>query len=233
MSIPPTARIAARSNVRCAALAAFALLAASAAHAQVQPSNPPASQPASGAPPRDVARLFDDLDDIDRLRALNPLKLTADQEDRLITAIKAAQAEYTRKVNALGSTLVLAMAADIKATKKQTLGGAPIPKDFDDRVKKAESQFLSGRSMLNMENWKSLIATAKSILTDTQVAQAVKFSKAASAAANKPAEGSDDQWLNFFVLHEFIDYPRIVPLLTEMRAAATAGAQPAVQTPAP
>src|ERR1051325_11023201 len=84
-------------------------------------SNPVGAQEAetNGRPTREAQALLDALDDIDTLRSLTPLKLSADQIDKLIAAVTAAKADYDKKVTALASGPVLKMADDIREARKQ------------------------------------------------------------------------------------------------------------------
>ena len=188
------------------------LLRGGAARAQEQ--NPPGASSA--------AAIVNDLDDIDRLRVLNPLKLTSDQMDKLIAALTAAQADYDKKVNALGATLLAPNAEEVRTTKRQVLGGAPVPKEFDDKIKKLQSDFLKQRDGLNAENIQRVSGVCKVILTEKQTAEATKQERDVWEAAHpNTKKSSDAQLFNLFVVDTFISYPRIVPLLKEMKAAGS------------
>src|SRR5690349_19970101 len=57
--------------------------------------------PAVAMPTRTTAQLLNDLDDINELRGLNPLKLAPEQIDRIIGAISSAQQAYETRLKAL------------------------------------------------------------------------------------------------------------------------------------
>src|SRR5438874_357341 len=63
--------------------------------------------------PKEIIALFDDINDIDKMRVLNPLKLTGDQLDKLIAAMKKAQDDYNKKLSDAAVPPIRALAADI------------------------------------------------------------------------------------------------------------------------
>ena len=169
----------------------------------------------------DPSAIVVDLDDIEKLRALIPLKLQPDQLDKLAAALTAAQTDYDAKVTALGSSVFGSSASEIRDVKKQALTGAPIPKDFDDKMKRLQADFLKQRDDLNTANIKTVAAACKAILTDAQVATATKLER---DQWNKDhptiKDATDTQLYNLYCVDLFISNPRAIPLLKEMRAAA-------------
>jgi len=168
----------------------------------------------------DATLIVADLDDIERLRSLNPLKLQPDQVDKLIAAMKSAQADYDKKVNALGSTVFGPTASEVRDMKKQVLAGNAIPKDFDEKMKKLQADFLKQRDDLNTANIVSVSAAVKAILTDKQVATATKLERDQWDKDHPGGKGATDtQLFNLYCLDIFISGTRTVPLLEEVRAA--------------
>jgi hypothetical protein len=169
----------------------------------------------------DATAIVSDLDDIERLRSLNPLKLQPEQLDKLIAALKSAQADYDKKVNAIGASIFGPTASDVRDVKKQVLAGNPIPKDFDEKMKKAQADFLKQRDDLNTANIVAVSAAAKAILTDKQVATATKLERDQWDKDHPGGKGATDtQLFNLYCLDMFISGARTVPLLQEVRAAA-------------
>ncbi|HEV2472417.1 MAG TPA: hypothetical protein VGS41_07125 [Chthonomonadales bacterium] len=172
------------------------------------------------APPKDVATLIDELDDIDRLTSLNALNLTADQLDKLISAIQSAQTDYFAKVNVLGKDKLLKLSDEIKSTRKKALQGAPVPADFTTKIQSLEASILKQRDALNAQNIQRISDAAQAILTKDQIAAAVKLSRdAVTKLGGNTKSGTDTQWLNYYLIHVIIDYPRIIPLLKDMKTA--------------
>lgn len=178
------------------------------------------AQDPNGGGSASATAIVSDLDDIDRLRVLNPLKLTPDQMDKLIAALTAAQADYDKKVNALGASLLAPTAGEVRTMKKQVLGGAAIPKEFDDKIKKLQADFLKQRDGLNAENIQRVSGVCKVILTEKQAADATKQERDAWEVDHPSAKSkaTDAQLFNLFVVDTFISYSRIIPLLKEMKA---------------
>lgn len=170
-------------------------------------------------PPKDVAELFDLLVDIDKLRMLNPLKLTPAQIDKTIAAVNAAKESYDKRVAVLASQVapsVRQLAGEIREVKKNSLAGAAIPKAFDDKVKALQAAYAKQLDGANFDNWSGLVKALRGVFSEEQVATAVKLVK----VLNPRVTSTDDKWLNLYVLQMFIEYPRIVPLLKDMKAAA-------------
>jgi hypothetical protein len=196
-------------------LLALALVFNNAAH-----SNQAAAQ---DKPPAktDATMIVSDLDDIERLRALNPLKLQPEQLDKLIAALKTAQTDYDKKVNAIGASVFGPAGSEVREVKKQTLAGNAIPKEFDEKMKKLQADFLKQRDDLNTANIVGVSAAVKAILTDKQVAAATKLERDQWDKDHPGGKGATDaQLFNLYCLDMFISGARTVPLLEEVRAAA-------------
>ena len=168
----------------------------------------------------EAVAVVSDLEDIERLRVLNALKMQPDQVDKLIAALATAQAEYDRKVNDLGSSIFASTASEVRDVKKKMLGGAALPKDFEDKMKKLQIDFLKKRDDLNVENIKSVGVACRIVLTDTQVATATRMERELWEKEHPDAKGAtDNQLFNLYCVDMFISNPRIVPLLKEVKAA--------------
>lgn len=168
----------------------------------------------------DAAAIVVELDDIDRLRVLNPLKLQPDQLDKLATALSSAQADYDKKVKALGEAVFGPTAGEVQAMKKQVLGGGAVPKEFEDKIKKLQADFLKQRDELNTANIQHVASACKMVLTDTQVAAATKLERDQWEKDHTDSKNvTDTQLFNLYCVDMFISNPRAVPLLKEMRAA--------------
>ncbi len=172
--------------------------------------------------PAEVAALFDDIADIDKLRVLGPLKLTPDQIDRIVAVLEKSQREYNRALADAAVPPIRSIAKDIRETRGKMLTGSPIPKDFDEKVKKLQDEFVSRRNKTDVDTLKNLAQAVKSVLTPEQVGTAASLSRKALSEDGKPtAKGTDDQFFNFYVLNVLIKYPRAIPLLQDMKKAAS------------
>lgn len=171
--------------------------------------------------PPEVAALFEDIADIDKLRVLNPLKLKADQIDRLISLVRKSQADYDSKLAAAAVPPIRQMASEIKETRRKMLGGAAIPPDLDSKVKKAQEEFVKKRDQQDFATLKSMAEEVTRILTSEQKSKAAGLARDALTKDGKPtAKGDDEKFFNFFVLQVFIKYPRIVPLLEDIKRSS-------------
>ncbi len=183
------------------------------ARAQGQESPPPSS--------KEIDQLYDMLDDINKLNVLNPLKLTPDQLDKLIAVADATATDYAQKVAALKAQSIHDLAKEIRATKQRAVAGGEITQSFLTQIISRSDSLAKKRDDLDINTWVAMIAKVRQILTPDQYNTAIKEIR--TQADKEPdinSHGKPEQWFNMFVLQVFLKYPRIVPLLKEMRAAA-------------
>ncbi|HLK57364.1 MAG TPA: hypothetical protein VKU00_12415 [Chthonomonadaceae bacterium] len=174
----------------------------------------------NGRPTKEAQALLDALDDIDLLRSLTPLKLTPDQIDKLVAAIGAAKADYDKQVTTLVSGPVVKLSDEIRAMHKQALAGKGSTKEFDDKIKKMQSDFLSQRDKLNQQNILRMSGEVSKILTSSQRATVAKMEKDVLVKLNNYREGTTEaQLFNAYVVDVFINTGRIVPILKDLKAA--------------
>lgn len=176
--------------------------------------------PSPGQSAKEFQDLLLDLDDIDTLHILLPLKLTPEQMDKLMTAITTAKTDYDKKFAAITSVPLLKMADEIRATRKKAVAGTAVPTEFDDRVKTVQSEYAAKRKVLDEANIVTLSDACKAILTADQVTRCAKMETDAYKRNNRyNAKATDAQYFNAYVLDVFIGNARTAPLLKEMRAA--------------
>lgn len=179
--------------------------------------------------PKEVQEVFADISDIDKLRILNPLKLSGEQLDKIITVLKKAQTEYNSKLREAAVPPIRDLAKEIRATRQKMLEThGTVPKDFDEKVKKIQDGFIKRRDTEDQTTLKSVSDSIRAILNKDQIASAVSIARKFTEEEGKPTKkGTDDQFFNLYVLGTFIVYPRIVPLLEDMRKVADTSASAA------
>jgi hypothetical protein len=174
----------------------------------------------SDAVPPEMQQLFSDLDDIDKLRILNPLKLKPEQLDRIIAAVRHHQKDYLTKLAAAAVPPIKTIAQEIKATRRRLLTGGDIPKEFDDKVKKMQADYVKKREAQDFATLKGLSDAIRNILSAEQLNTAVALSKKMTEKDGQPTmKGTDAEFFHLYVLGTFVAYSRIVPLLEDMRKA--------------
>jgi hypothetical protein len=174
----------------------------------------------SGQTSKEVQALQVELDDLDTLHVLLPMKFTPEQMDKLVAAISSAKADYDKKYAALSSAPLLKMADEIRETRKKAIAGTAIPTTFDDRVKGIQADFNTKRVELDTNNIVALSAVVKPIFTADQIALCTKMEIDAYKRNKRYSDkATDAQFFNAYVLDVFVGNPRTVPLLKEMRAA--------------
>lgn len=174
----------------------------------------------STQPSKEVQELQTDLDDLDTLHVLLPMKFTPEQMDKLSAAITSAKADYDKKYMALSSAPLLKMADEIRETRKKAIAGTMVPTTFDDRIKGIQADFNAKRTALDTANIVALGAACKAIMTPDQIALAAKMEVDAYKRNKRYSDkATDAQFFNAYVLDVFVSNPRTVPLLKEMRAA--------------
>ena len=180
------------------------------------------AQSAGQAGTSDVAQLINDLDDIDAMRPLVPLKLTPEQLDKMIATLTAAQAGYDKKLKAIAGPALAKLADQIRDVKQKTLKGEPIPKDFDLVAKQAEVEILGKRKTLDADTLGSVALSLEGILTPDQEKLAAKLDRDAQiklGKANANTQRTDAQWFGSYVKDAILTVPRIIPILKLMRGA--------------
>jgi hypothetical protein len=184
-------------------------------------SHPARAQAPTNAaqPAKEVQDLLMDLDDIDTLRVLLPMKFTPEQIEKLIPVINNARTDYDTKSAALTSVPLLKMAAEIRETRKKAIAGTPVPTPFDDRIKGIQADVAAKRKALDAANILALSDACRKILTADQYALCIKMEidayKRNKRYNDKASEG---QYFNAYVLDVFLGNPRTVPLLKELKA---------------
>ncbi len=182
------------------------------------------SQPSSSNQlqfPKTASNLLAEIADIDKLRILNPLDLTADQLQQLTTIIISAQVKYNQQLIKLTVEPLEKIASQIHQTKQQALTGAPIPKEFDQQIKDMQSKFEKERTDLDNQTLASLADQIHSVVTDKQF----KMMADQARKVETNSKGTDQQYFNLFVREVFIRYPRIVTLLEQMHTAKLGAGQ--------
>lgn len=173
----------------------------------------------------DVAQLISDLNDIDTMRPLIPLKLTPEELDRMISVISAVQTDYDKKFKAIAGPALVKLADQIRDVKQRTLKGEAIPKDFDALAKQAEAEIISKRKTLDADTLVSVATSLESILTPDQIKLAARLDRDAQTRLGKATpntQRTEDQWFGLYVKDAVITVPRIVAVLKQMRAAVNA-----------
>ena len=115
----------------------------------------------------------------------------------------------------------ISSAGEFRDVKKQVVAGGAIPKDFDDKLKRLQAEFLKQRGALNTNNIKSVASAARAVLTDKQIAIATKMERDQWEKDHPDARNATDtQLYNLYCVDVFISSTRTVPLLREIRATA-------------
>ncbi len=183
------------------------------AHAQTAPTNPI---------PADIQDLINSFEDVGELKFITPLKLTPDQLDKLAQGMTTAQATYNAKVAKILSPY-RNLADTIRQAKRQALLGKPTT--GEDEVIKTVNTVLPKRQALEEETLKSISSLVEGIFTKEQYSAAVKLTREEQSKLTKQnaSKGSDAQWFNLYVLRVIMSYPRIVPILKEIKATTEPG----------
>ncbi len=180
--------------------------------------------------PVEVQALINDISDIDKLRALVPLKLNSDQIQKMIDAMTKAQIDYNQHLIDATVPPIKKLAEEIKEVRRKVLAGGTIPKDFDARVQKIEMDYYDRRASEDTKALKILSDSMRTIFTREQIAKAAAFGKQAGDKLGKNMKGTDDQFFNYFVQGVLIQYSGIVKLLKDMKVNADQAANSSLQT---
>jgi hypothetical protein len=165
--------------------------------------------------PADTVTIFENIDDLDKLRLLNPLDLKADQLDKIIALLKERQKVYNKRILELAVNPLKPVAAEIAETRRKLLAGGTIPTALDDRIKQLQKDFADQRKVEQDKNLKLVADGIRAVLTDKQYKEIVAMSR----RDFRSADGTDQQFYNLWIRETIIAYDRIVPLLEDMRKA--------------
>lgn len=196
---------------------------------QFAPSSPCSAQPPADAgvkEQKEVEELLASVEDIGELKFLNLLQLTAEQLDKLISAVNGAQAEYNAQLALFNQTALKKISSDILSARKLALSGKPVPTALNDRINKAIDAHLKNtqkRKEIHDKTLSSLGEKFRGILTAEQIATAAKTAKEETEKTKQGVKGTEAQWFNAYVSSVVMGYPRILPLLKEMRTAKESG----------
>jgi hypothetical protein len=181
--------------------------------------------------PKDLVAVIQEVSDLESLRALNPLNLTAEQVGKIAEEIRKAGANHMKKVTAAAMPLQ-GMAKEISELRKRLLTGGEIPEEFDARGRKIQDQFVAKREVEKNKTLKALSDGVRAVLTPAQVAKVITLSKTLTKRDGKQTlQGTDDQFFNFWIQAVLIDYPGILPLLDEIKKAKEAAGTGASVSP--
>lgn len=165
-------------------------------------------------------KLWDELDEIDWMRDLAPLKLAPEQIDKMIPLLDKANTVFEQNVNELSTNTIGQIAADIHMEHKDALGGTPIPKEFDTKVEEKLKNYYERRDAVATQNRAHMCDAFEKILTPDQEKIAIKLSKAYFVKMGKTPgpKDTDDTFYALYVNNVFVTkYPRIVPLLKQIK----------------
>lgn len=207
--------------LRLTSLAAvITLLGGAVLYSTSHPANAQATTSTFAQQPKEVQDLLTDLDDLDTLHVLLPLKLSGDQMEKLATAITTAKADYDKKSLPLTSTPLLKMADEIRETRKKALAGTPIPSTFDDRIRGIQEDVSKKRTEYENAGLSSLSTAVKAILSAEQISTAAKLEIDAYKRNKRYNDkATDGQYFNAYVLDVFLANARTPQLLREMKTA--------------
>lgn len=183
-------------------------------------------QPPIEPPPpsvKEVEELLAAVADIGEMRFINPLQLTNQQLDKLIAVITSAQIEYNNTAASLDHAAMKRIASDIRAARQQSLEGKTVPAERNDRINKTIDAHLKNAKTRQDAALKNLSQKVREILLSEQFSTAAKMAREEMEKINPNAKGTEEQWFNLYVKNVIMSYPRIVPLLKDVRAARDGG----------
>ncbi|MBC7528331.1 MAG: hypothetical protein H7308_12370 [Chthonomonadaceae bacterium] len=189
-------------------------LSPSLVHAQEAGKPPPVSPSEAN-----MEALYNASTDIGRLRALNILKLTDAELDKIVIVVSDSQKAYQKQYKAMLTKLLLKLEPSLKKTKKDGLAGKDI--DYEEETRKALDDLPKRVTVLDQDYAVRYVEQLKPLLTKVQITAAASFAKLERQKLNPEAKGTEDQWFNFYV-NSIFSYGRLLPLLQEMQTARKA-----------
>ncbi|MDW8206865.1 MAG: hypothetical protein RMJ43_03440 [Chloroherpetonaceae bacterium] len=177
---------------------------------------------------KEVQELTESVADIGQLKFLNALALTDAQLEKILAVVTSLQEEHNLRLAQFDQTALKKIAADIRTARRIALSGKPVPEELNDRINKAIDAHLKNtqkRQELFNRTLADLSQKLREILTPEQIATAARIAREETEKLKQGVKGNEAQWFNAYVQSVILGYPRIVPLLQEMRAARVAERQ--------
>jgi hypothetical protein len=165
--------------------------------------------------------LLDEIAELDVLRSLTPLKLTADQIDKMLIAIDQSHEEYDKRMTEIGLAALAPLADEIHAKHKEMLKGAEPAKALDEKIKKALISVETKRDGVLRDSYLFLTGTLQSVLTKDQKAIAIQMEKDSIVRLGRKLDpnNKDAQYLTAYAVDVMVNFRRITPLLKQLKAA--------------
>lgn len=173
---------------------------------------------------KEVQELTDSVMDIGELKFLNALELTDVQLEKVLAVVTSVQEEHNLRLAQFEQAALRKIAADIRAARRIALSGKPVPEDLNSRINKTIDAHLKNtqkRQELFNRTLIDLSQKLREILTPEQIATAARIAREETEKLKQGVKGNEAQWFNAYVQSVILGYPRIVPLLQEMRVART------------
>lgn len=146
----------------------FALLGLILGMPQGAIAQPATEKPAGSNVPADIQRGVEQIADLDLLKALLPLKLTAEQRDKLVAGLKAASASNEARLKADHEAWRKVLPA-IEKAHADALMGTPMPPEVEASILKLLSDSEKRINSSKKELVNRIFVVAKEVLTPTQI----------------------------------------------------------------
>ncbi len=174
-------------------------------------------QQATPPPPSEVDQLLTALADITWFNNIRPLKLTAPQIERLIETHKRAYQRLESLIKEEAREL-RNRKDEILRVREDTSRGKSLPKEFQETIKRLESEAGQKRRQLRAQVVSEVATELKSRFTEEQMDYMVKRSKEVLESARVDvSQLTNDQLYALFVENVLLD-PRAPELLNEWKA---------------
>ncbi len=174
-------------------------------------------QQATPPPPSEVDQLLKALADITWFNNVRPLKLTAPQIDTLIETHKKAYQRLEALIQEEAREL-RNRKDEILRVREDTARGKSLPKEFQDTIKRLESEASQKRRQLRAQVVSEVATELKPRFTDEQFSYMVKRSKEVLESARVDvSQLKDDQLYALFVESVLLD-PYAPELLREWKS---------------
>lgn len=232
------------SHCRNSAFTLFAILGvtlAAGAGAPAFADTPAPSTVAATALPADVQKINDQIDDLNILAGLGPLKLTADQIDKLLPTIKAISQEGEAKKKK-DYDIVRGLAADVAKVRADMIAGKPLDTDLATKLEKINADLGSRYASAHQDAIQRVADAMKDALTpeqndkiqDNYVRQNKGRITVPSNLRNSPEKTKTyirTQAMQWFA-ERFLLTERTIPLLEALKSASAATPETAAAPPA-
>ncbi|MEP6757477.1 MAG: hypothetical protein ABJA67_18395 [Chthonomonadales bacterium] len=150
--------------------------------------------------PKEVTALLNDIAEIDNLRTIAPLKISAEQKTKITELLSTLLESYNKRTAKGIVPAIQELAQEIKRVRASVLAGKAIPAGFDEKVRQMEADFIEKREKENNLLLRGFTDGVKPLLTKDQIATGTKLARSIATRNGSDLKGGDELAMGYLLL---------------------------------